>query len=276
METKNIIIISVVCGVLLLAGVGLGVYFYMKRKKSTQSDKQSKSESNKDKVPQQVDNASIHSNDVKIEVTSRHSNVDQTSNNFVQLDQTSQMQSNVNVSVSVSDRKILNNSSLIPSSKEEKKKDNEEERREEKDDIISVMKKKEIEQIENANIINDLDSKNSRIKNIFKRYNPDIEIGKDDNEIEEEKNNDEESSSKKPNEHISYEESRKPNEEEYVDSNEYDNPELENEIKNQIGKYIMGHNEEVKAENKSMEEEEDKNIEKDMTDKEHSEIFTEE
>ena len=52
--------------------------------------------------------------------------------------------------------------------------------------------------------------------------------------------------------------------------------ELENEIKNQIGKYIMGHNEEVKAENKSMEEEEDKNIEKDMTDKEHSEIFTEE
>ena len=119
METKNIIIISVVCGVLLLAGVGLGVYFYMKRKKSTQSDKQSKSESNKDKVPQQVDNASIHSNDVKIEVTSRRSNADQTSNNFVQLDQTSQMQSNVNVSVSVSDRKILNNSSLIPSSKEE-------------------------------------------------------------------------------------------------------------------------------------------------------------
>ena len=151
-----------------------------------------------------------------------------------------------------------------------------EDSREEKDDIISVMKKKEIEQIENANIINDLDSKNSRIKNIFKRYNPDIEIGKDDNEIEEEKNNDEESSSKKPNDHISYEESRKPNEEEYVDSNEYDNPELENEIKNQIGKYIMGHNEEVKAENKSMEEEEDKNIEKDMTDKEHSEIFTEE
>ena len=276
METKNIIIISVVCGVLLLAGVGLGVYFYMKRKKSTQSDKQSKSESNKDKVPQQVDNASIHSNDVKIEVTSRRSNADQTSNNFVQLDQTSQMQSNVNVSVSVSDRKILNNSSVIPSSKEEKKKDNEEEHKEEKDDIISVMKKKEIEQIENANIINDLDSKNSRIKNIFKRYNPDIEIGKDDNEIEEEKNNDEESSSKKPNDHISYEESRKPNEEEYVDSNEYDNPELENEIKNQIGKYIMGHNEEVKAENKSMEEEEDKNIEKDMTDKEHSEIFTEE
>lgn len=277
METKNIIIISVVCGVLLLGGIGVGVFFYMKRKKTTQSDKQSKEESNKEKVPQQNDHASIHSNDVKIEVSSQRSNADQTSNNFVQLDQTSQLHSNV--SVSVSDRKILNNSSLIPSStsKEEEKKENEEEEHKEvKNDITSEMKQKEIERFENTNIVNDLDSKNSRIKNIFKRYNPEIEIEKNDNEIEEEKNNDEESSSYNRNEHVSFEESNKQNEEEYVDSNEYDNPELENEIKNQIGKYIMPHNEEVKQENKSIEEEEDKNIEKDMTDKEHSEIFTEE
>lgn len=149
-------------------------------------------------------------------------------------------------------------------------------------DLVSLVKKRDIEKIEKNVNINDLDSQNSRIKNIFQRYN-NHESESNNDEIEEDKSEE----SGQDNGHMSYEESKRPNQgednDEYLESNEYDNPELENEIKNQIGKYIMDQKEVKSIQSSVQENSEDMDsigvnnkIEKDLTSQEHSEIFTEE
>ena len=150
-------------------------------------------------------------------------------------------------------------------------------------DLVSLVKKRDIEKIEKNVNINDLDSQNSRIKNIFQKYN-NHESESNNDEIEEEDKSEE---SGQDNGYMSYEESKRPNQgednDEYLESNEYDNPELENEIKNQIGKYIMDQKEVKSIQSSVQENSEDMDsigvnnqIEKDLTSQEHSEIFTEE
>ena len=409
-----IIIFSSLGGVLVI-GLVILLYCLCGKKKTKETEKKSQ---NLKKGETSNRSNTIHSNDVKIEIGSKHLENDQTKNNFVQLDQTSQIHSNFNNSVSLvgSDRKMLDNSSLIASSmrKDEENKDaeknisqdkkeitieeedkiesikepqkenvsikeppkenisikepskenvsikeppkenvsinespkesvpiNDQESKKEQinepiqkkeveitkepeqhkepelikavipiketkpqpvqeekidngiasnekqsikqNDLVSLVKKRDIEKIEKNVNINDLDSQNSRIKNIFQKYN-NHESESNNDEIEEEDKSEE---SGQDNGHMSYEESKRPNQgednDEYLESNEYDNPELENEIKNQIGKYIMDQKEVKSIQSSVQENSEDMDsigvnnkIEKDLTSQEHSEIFTEE